>query len=452
VCGDGRLDAPGEQCDDGNTKSGDGCSSTCQSESFCGNGVREGSEQCDDQNNVSGDGCSSTCLSEAVCGDAEVGGVELCDPGKHCTGGSNPGAVCTLDPAACVGGTCDVVATSDCTAQCRRPAGCGNGVVEGTEQCDGTPGCRSDCTLIVCGDGVVDTGEQCDDGNTVSGDGCSRSCQLETVCGNGVVEGAEQCDDKNNLSGDGCSSTCQLEAVCGDGIVGGVERCDDGGTCLGGSEPAGTHCDLAHPCLSGGTCTPQNGDGCSSICRPEAGCGNGVLEGAEQCDSTPGCRSDCTLIVCGDGMLDTSEQCDDGNTVSGDGCSRDCQVELWCGDGIVTPALGEQCDDENNLSGDGCSSTCRIEPVCGDGVIMAPEECDDGKRCGGVTTGNVCSSDSDCTSPATCRPASGDGCSALCKREHWCGDGHVDPGELCDDGNNISLDGCSANCIPDNIF
>jgi len=33
-----------------------------------------------------------------------------------------------------------------------------------------------------CGDGVVGTGETCDDGNTVSGDGCSATCQSEATC------------------------------------------------------------------------------------------------------------------------------------------------------------------------------------------------------------------------------------------------------------------------------
>ncbi len=31
----------------------------------------------------------------------------------------------------------------------------------------------------VCGNGVIETGEQCDDGNVVSGDGCSSTCQTE---------------------------------------------------------------------------------------------------------------------------------------------------------------------------------------------------------------------------------------------------------------------------------
>lgn len=33
------------------------------------------------------------------------------------------------------------------------------------------------------------------------------------VCGNGTVEAGEQCDDGNAVSGDGCSATCQTEQV-----------------------------------------------------------------------------------------------------------------------------------------------------------------------------------------------------------------------------------------------
>ena len=36
----------------------------------------------------------------------------------------------------------------------------------------------------VCGNGILEPGEECDDGNTVSGDGCSSTCQIETCSGN----------------------------------------------------------------------------------------------------------------------------------------------------------------------------------------------------------------------------------------------------------------------------
>src|SRR5881628_2080041 len=63
VCGNHILD-PGEQCDDGNTVSGDGCSAACQREPRCGDGVVDPGEQCDDGNTVSGDGCSAACRLE----------------------------------------------------------------------------------------------------------------------------------------------------------------------------------------------------------------------------------------------------------------------------------------------------------------------------------------------------------------------------------------------------
>ena len=70
-----------------------------------------------------------------------------------------------------------------------------------------------------CGDGVMERNEGCDDGNTISGDGCSRICQVESnwncpkegqacenlaKCGNNILTSDETCDDGNTSSGDGC--------------------------------------------------------------------------------------------------------------------------------------------------------------------------------------------------------------------------------------------------------
>jgi cysteine-rich repeat protein len=66
-CGDGILDA-GEECDDGNTTSGDGCSATCtlEKEPCCGDGILDAGEECDDGNTTGGDGCSANCTNEYV--------------------------------------------------------------------------------------------------------------------------------------------------------------------------------------------------------------------------------------------------------------------------------------------------------------------------------------------------------------------------------------------------
>ncbi len=89
-CGNGTVEA-GEQCDDQNIGSGDGCSAACRVEdgyectgapsvcatggnnggnppvSTCGNGAVDAWEQCDDGNAADGDGCSRTCFQESQC-------------------------------------------------------------------------------------------------------------------------------------------------------------------------------------------------------------------------------------------------------------------------------------------------------------------------------------------------------------------------------------------------
>jgi len=104
--------------------------------------------------------------------------------------------------------------------------------------------------------------------------------------------------------------------------------------------------------------------------------------------------------VCGDGNQEAPEECDDGNTVtetcnysetSCTVCAADCTNQdgatSFCGDSNIDSANGETCDDGNNANGDGCSSICEIEPFCGDGVVNQPsEQCDDGNN----TPGDGC--------------------------------------------------------------
>jgi cysteine-rich repeat protein len=103
VCGNGTVEA-GEQCDDGNTADGDGCSASCTIETAplpeCGNGIVEPGEQCDDGNTTRGDGCSASCTTEVLpldCGDEAVGDGEQCDDGDPVTGGGC--SICSLDSA-----------------------------------------------------------------------------------------------------------------------------------------------------------------------------------------------------------------------------------------------------------------------------------------------------------------------------------------------------------------
>ncbi|MCU0677501.1 MAG: fibro-slime domain-containing protein, partial [Myxococcota bacterium] len=94
------------------------------------------------------------------------------------------------------------------------------------------------------------------------------------------------------------------------------------------------------------------------------------------------CRSEC-----GDGVLAADEACDDGddNGAEYDGCSEDCRLTPYCGDGVVQEAFGETCDDGRNLGArpEDCAPGCQsIGARCGDGVVQteAGEECDDGNE------------------------------------------------------------------------
>ncbi|RKG63900.1 DUF4215 domain-containing protein [Corallococcus sp. CA054B] len=61
VCGDGKKEGA-EQCDDGNTRGGDGCEANCTLPGAkCGDGVKAPTEACDDGNTTGGDGCEADC-------------------------------------------------------------------------------------------------------------------------------------------------------------------------------------------------------------------------------------------------------------------------------------------------------------------------------------------------------------------------------------------------------
>lgn len=74
---------------------------------------------------------------------------------------------------------------------------------------------------------MLEPGEACDDGNASNTDACLTTCAVAS-CGDGFVHtGIEACDDANVVSGDGCSSTCAIE-TCGDGVLDAMEECDLG--------------------------------------------------------------------------------------------------------------------------------------------------------------------------------------------------------------------------------
>ncbi|MGN1072573.1 MAG: DUF4215 domain-containing protein [Bradymonadia bacterium] len=527
-CGDGMISVD-EGCDDGNTESGDGCSSTCEVEpgyecetageacvptggedkDVCGDGKVGSSESCDDGNSRSGDGCSSSCRVESgyecptagqpcvpvsgdgdVCGDGVVGASEICDDGNTESGDGCSGDCLAIE---------DGYICYEPGKPCREDT-CGDHMLDPGEVCDAPgEGCADDCSRVwdgyictgdvgsyseckeisrACGDFIVDegAGEECDlgPGNGQYGlaeDGsrlCTSSCRFAPYCGDGTIqEGYEACDlgAENNIGtyGEGCMPDCTLPPKCGDGIL--TNAYED--------------CDYAIPTAAEGcteSCTIKEGYQCSSLTgacvekKPDyvytGGCGvidetvgEVKLDPGEECDSDEaGCQSckaasgykcirspkpcsECTFDVqCksyvagyGDGILDPDgyEECDDGNTKNGDGCSSTGEIET----GYVCVC------DKSSIGHNKSNPACVCSTSCGDGIRMPDEECDDGNN------------------------KSGDGCSAGCTIEDYaicttldlmkksmctagkCGDKKLGKGEVCDDGNTQEGDGCSRDCL-----
>jgi cysteine-rich repeat protein len=82
-----------------------------------------------------------------------------------------------------------------------------DGVTEGTATTSSTTGTTA-APDPVCGDGLVEGDEECDDANADDSDECLSTCKAAT-CGDGLVQaGVEECDDGNTFDKDFCSNAC----------------------------------------------------------------------------------------------------------------------------------------------------------------------------------------------------------------------------------------------------
>lgn len=210
-------------------------------------------------------------------------GNGLVDPGEDCDAGgicSDNGAPCRRSVSACA---------NSATAQCLPNGLCsdnGAACVPDNALCADpfsascvpsvSGGCGADCRFL-CGDGTIDFGESCDDGNQSPGDGCDSYCQVE--CGNGVIDVATGC---SAAAGDGsCLETCDDGGVCV--TQGSVINCASNDDCPSGEEcrPVGYPftpgdlrcvdaekgwCSANWPCPSGQICVATGFDGCSADC------------------------------------------------------------------------------------------------------------------------------------------------------------------------------------------
>ena len=120
---------------------------------------------------------------------------------------------------------------------------------------------------------------------------CSRSAS-RTTAATASSQSSEKCDDGNIVDGDGCAANCQSSETCGDGVV-------DSPPARSATTATRTTATAARrtarrsrlrqrhratSARSATTATPMPGDGCSANCKSTEICGNGIVDVGEECD------------------------------------------------------------------------------------------------------------------------------------------------------------------------
>ena len=410
----------GNPCTDDSCLPGAGCQyefndlpcedgDTCTVSDKCSMGVCQGGPDgschdgnpCTDDSCVSGQGCFFL-FNDAPCDDDNI-----CTIGDHCAQGKCAAA-----------GMADCDDDNLCTNDlCKPSLGC-------THQfnafpCDDADACTTGdlCNVGLCAGSPV----SCNDGNTCTDDSCDPVQGCQYVANDGP------CDD-NNL--------CSKDDQCKNGICvpGNGVYCADDNPCTDDlCEPAVgcVHNSNAAQCNDGNPCTV--GDKCElglCVSQETLDCADDNICTDDSCQEGVGCVNSPNVLPC-----DDLNACTEGDTCAAGAClpgpAVDCTDWNVCTDEYCEPALGcvysfnnNPCDD-----GDACSTgdNC-VLGVCNGGPEL---QCDDGDLC----TQNSCSEDTGCVYTPI---------------EPCCGNGAVEQGEECDDGNNIGGDGCEADCtVPD---
>ncbi len=450
-----------------------GCASSSSSDDVCGNGKLDAGEACDGTTFVGSTGicpagtagtvvCSGTCTADTSackavspspnCNNSVLDAGEDCDGAKFADGKG----VCPAGTAGTV--TCSAACTVD-TSACipEVSSDCGNGQIDGSEECDKT--------AFAAGKDVCPAGTT---GSVTCDDMChvvTSACVPETSsdCGNGQIDGDEECDKTAFAEGkdvcpagttgsvtcdDMChvvTSACQTPTeTCGEDDLGSCTaaeedtyKCDNGklAMCMYGCWVVDTDCtELGMTCDSErntciGTCE-------NNIFKAGGDSLNCTAEG-KLCDVVDMCVDYADGFTCEDSVIklnnkEFSYDCKN-NTDNKIGCN----TAVGCSDSYCDGSKTMLCDKtEGCIAVDDCAAYGEDKVVCSDklSACVCTEEYEFCFEKDGYSTYAVCDqtsivteicSSSECSATSGCVPA---------VSPTGCGDGNVDSsnGETCD--------------------
>lgn len=303
VCGNGKLDS-GEVCDGSLFAANSTCSSVNPGNPY-------GTLKCVSCA-LDTSGCSATDPSAPVCGDGKVSGNESCDyasfSGANCSGvyaGTSGSLGCNTN---CTYNSSNCRCTDNsilCSGVC-----CASGQICVSGSCQVDP--STQVPAPSCGDGIVNqTSEQCD-GSALGG----KTCALINAA---KPYGTLKCSSYCQYDLTGCSGTDPNAPVCGNGVIDSGEQCD--GTNFGGKTCASVNASTPQGSLKCTACQ-LDASGCSTPPPATPVCGNGKVEGNEQCDGSDLGGKTCSSIGYAGGTLGCDASCK-FNTIS---CSFFCQT------------------------------------------------------------------------------------------------------------------------------
>jgi len=191
ACGDGSIQV-GEECDDGNSLNGDGCTVDCQEEIHCSGGYKIGDRY------PAPDGCNI-----CSCTEAGIACTERACTQKKC-----------FSSAECIQSEVCSVEQGDCRYPCPKGAVC-------IQACAGV--CIPRAATTICGNGTCEDGETAFPDRTGASLYCPQDCDLGgPVCGDAICAAGES--DEYRIGDNG--PELLRRGTCPEDCEGGLTSCE----------------------------------------------------------------------------------------------------------------------------------------------------------------------------------------------------------------------------------